>query len=185
MAADLFTGQVSVIDSVGTTLGYPRFSSDDATLVFQRQLSDGPGIEKAAMAADKLTVSAPPENYLSGAQRPNWFSIGKRPAWIRPATRRANPKVTLDFDPVQARGLPSLIRFGLPRDATVDLSVYDLHGRKLATLAHGSQSAGAHTVRWDGCGEDGHEALGGMLIFRLTATASGGGPMEITRKAYF
>ncbi len=185
LAADLFTGQVSVIDSVGTTLGYPRFSSDDATVVFQRDNAGKPGIQKVALAADKLTVATPPANYLSAAQRPQWFSIGKRPAWIKPATQRVTAALTLNPNPFHSQGLPSLVRFGLPNDATVDLSVYDMQGRKLTTLAHGFETAGDHAVSWDGRGQDGQRAMGGMLIFRLTAVSSAGKPMEITRKAYF
>jgi hypothetical protein len=43
----------------------------------------------------------------------------------------------------------STIRFTLPRAADADLSVYDVMGRKVATLASGLQGAGEHEVEWN------------------------------------
>jgi hypothetical protein len=44
------------------------------------------------------------------------------------------------------------VDFALPRQAEVDLSVFDLGGRKVATLAKGSFSAGPYTRQWNGAG---------------------------------
>jgi hypothetical protein len=54
----------------------------------------------------------------------------------------------------------------------VRLTVADLHGRKLETLAEGSQTAGAHRAEWDATG-----FAGGIYFYRLEA----GGRTE-TRK---
>jgi hypothetical protein len=40
------------------------------------------------------------------------------------------------------------IRFSLPTDSRIELSVYDLAGQKIATLADGSHRAGSHSVQW-------------------------------------
>ena len=45
---------------------------------------------------------------------------------------------------------PVQISFTLPREATVEMDLYDLQGRRLASLAHGSLAAGAHVVEWSG-----------------------------------
>jgi hypothetical protein len=44
----------------------------------------------------------------------------------------------------------STVSFSLPRSADVDLSVFDLAGRKVATLAKGNLSAGQYTREWKG-----------------------------------
>ena len=47
------------------------------------------------------------------------------------------------------------VSFALPKQADVDLSVYDLSGRKVVTLARGSMPAGQYARDWDGAGAAG------------------------------
>ena len=62
------------------------------------------------------------------------------------------------------RGAAATIAFTLPANATdVDLSVFDVSGRRVATLARGAVEAGPHTVRWDG------GTAAGIYFVRLTA----------------
>jgi hypothetical protein len=42
------------------------------------------------------------------------------------------------------------IRFSLARDGRVDVSVYDVQGRRVRTLMDGKRPAGLHTVSWNG-----------------------------------
>ncbi|MGH7740849.1 MAG: FlgD immunoglobulin-like domain containing protein [Candidatus Eiseniibacteriota bacterium] len=65
--------------------------------------------------------------------------------------------------PNPARGLTQL-RYALPRAANVRLAIYDLGGRRVRTLAEGSQAAGNHSVAWDVRDDQGH-ALGAGLYF--------------------
>jgi hypothetical protein len=60
------------------------------------------------------------------------------------------------------------VAFALPADAAVDLAVYDILGRMVASLASGPHSAGYHTARWESAG-----APGGVYFARFTATAGG------------
>jgi hypothetical protein len=60
------------------------------------------------------------------------------------------------------------VGFALPADAAVDLAVYDILGRTVATLASGPHTAGYHTARWESAG-----APGGVYFARFTATAGG------------
>jgi hypothetical protein len=41
------------------------------------------------------------------------------------------------------------IRYALPQDAWVELNVYDVTGRRVATPVRGFEKAGYRTVRWD------------------------------------
>lgn len=43
----------------------------------------------------------------------------------------------------------TVVRFELDRDDAVELDVFDVRGRRVARLARGVQSAGAHDVAWD------------------------------------
>jgi len=61
-------------------------------------------------------------------------------------------------------------RFGLPLAASVRLDIFDVHGRRIATLADGLQlPAGWHTLLWDGAAGDGKPAASGVYFFRLRA----------------
>ena len=65
------------------------------------------------------------------------------------------------------------IRFTLPRDGAAELSVYNLAGQKIATLAEGFHSRGTHTVHWYGRDEKGGEVSSGVYLYRLrTGTES-------------
>lgn len=50
--------------------------------------------------------------------------------------------------------------------ADVDLGVFDVAGRRMASLARGSFAAGSHVVAWDGRGLDGSRARAGMYFVR-------------------
>jgi len=55
------------------------------------------------------------------------------------------------------------IAFSLPKSGSVDLTVYDIAGRKVATLAQGTMSAGSHEVSWNGA-----KAPAGVYLYRLS-----------------
>lgn len=69
-------------------------------------------------------------------------------------------KVSFSAYPNPAR--VTKVNFGLPKQSDVDLSVYDLSGRKVATLARGSMPAGQYTREWNGGG-----AGAGVYFVRL------------------
>ena len=59
-------------------------------------------------------------------------------------------------------------RYGLPKDSPVELAVYDITGRRVATLARGAQSAGWHTASWT-VNDDGSAPAAGMYFARFVA----------------
>ncbi len=59
----------------------------------------------------------------------------------------------------------------VPRSTQVEVSVYDILGRKIATLFNGEQTAGYHTMEWDGRNGEGFAAPTGMYFIRMTAPA--------------
>ncbi len=61
------------------------------------------------------------------------------------------------------------IRYALPQDAQVRLTIYNLLGQKITTLVDEQQSAGYRTVWWDGKDAAGDEVASGVYFYRLTA----------------
>jgi hypothetical protein len=59
------------------------------------------------------------------------------------------------------------VRFDLPRPTDAQVSVYDLAGRRVATLTEGALPAGRHSVRWDGRDVTGRRVGAGVYFVRL------------------
>ena len=68
----------------------------------------------------------------------------------------------------------TVIRFALPVQADVELSVYNLAGQKVGTLVEGMRPAGTYSIHWDGRDAQGRELASGVYLYRLTA----GGQVE-------
>jgi hypothetical protein len=78
------------------------------------------------------------------------------PLRLRLAANRPNP-----FNP------RTNISFELPRAQRIRLSVFDLEGRFVRTLAVGPHAAGSHTVSWDGTDQGGAQVASGLYFYRL------------------
>jgi hypothetical protein len=87
-----------------------------------------------------VTAAATPKSYALSQNYPNPF----------------NPTTSVTVD--------------LPNSGAVDLSVYDVLGRKIATIMSGEQTAGSHTVEWDGKVERGGAAPSGTYFIRMSAS---------------
>ena len=59
------------------------------------------------------------------------------------------------------------LTFTLARDAHVELAIHDVTGRRVATVASGAYAAGAHTLVWNGRGDDGRSLSGGLYFARF------------------
>ena len=55
------------------------------------------------------------------------------------------------------------ISYTLPNNCSVELAVYDLSGRRVATLVHAELTAGRHEVAWDCV-----EVPSGVYLYRLS-----------------
>ena len=63
----------------------------------------------------------------------------------------------------------TVIAYTLASGTTVKLEVYDLSGRKVATVESGAKTEGVHEVKYDLRGEDGKALPAGVYVYRLTA----------------
>lgn len=61
------------------------------------------------------------------------------------------------------------LEFTLPRPESVELTVHDLLGRRIAVLARGRFEAGTHLCEWNGCDDTSHQARAGIYWYRLVA----------------
>lgn len=63
------------------------------------------------------------------------------------------------------------IKFSIGNGERVRLAVYDLLGRRIATLVDGALAAGRHDVRWNGVDDDGRQVASGVYLIRLQSGA--------------
>ena len=61
------------------------------------------------------------------------------------------------------------IEYELHLASTINLSVYDMLGRRVKLLVHGSEKAGHYNTIWDGKSESGMDAASGIYIVSLYA----------------
>lgn len=76
--------------------------------------------------------------------------------------------LALAATPNPSRALAA-IAFDLPKGGAVALSIYDVAGRMVKTLAHESLEPGRYTRTWDGTADGGARARAGVYFVRLAA----------------
>jgi hypothetical protein len=137
-------------------------------------LASGGGVEMAL--GDALTMSyAPSGEALPGAA--GWYLLvrptGSAGPSATPARREPVSAIPTRFALYQNQPNPfrrsTTIAFDLPVTTSLTLEVFDLLGRKVATLTRGELPAGAHTVDWDLRDAGGAPVRSGVYIYRLVA----------------
>jgi len=76
----------------------------------------------------------------------------------------------------------TLIKYTLPEDGPVRLSIYNLLGERVRTLVDEMHLPGEHEVRWDGRNEQGKEVASGIYFYKIeTATLTDRKKMIVIR----
>ncbi len=60
------------------------------------------------------------------------------------------------------------IGFALPTSSYVNLTIYNIEGKKVKTLVEQNLSAGEHTIEWDGTNNSGSKISTGIYIYRIS-----------------
>jgi len=90
---------------------------------------------------------------------------------LLPTTMVLNANYPNPFNPT------TIIRFGLPTDRNVQLTIYSITGEKVAVLVNGFMEKGFHQVRWNGKNQSGNPVSSGIYIYELVADN-----LRLTRK---
>jgi hypothetical protein len=127
-------------------------SPDGGTLQGQAPAGNGNGsIDAAEYAYFPLPTSAVPH-------RPSW------PGW--PGETSGPSLVSVFPNPCDGR---AGISFVMPWAGEVRVSVFDIRGRSIATLAEGPRAAGRHSIIWYGLDSNGRVVPAGIYSIRLEA----------------
>jgi hypothetical protein len=79
------------------------------------------------------------------------------------------PPARIEFSVHPNPATASRVNFALPRAADVDLGVFDVAGRRVATLAKGALGAGTYSRDWAGLSDGGRRLGAGVYFIRLKA----------------
>ena len=74
------------------------------------------------------------------------------------------------------------IHYELPLNAEIELVVFDLMGKRIATLVQGRMAPGLHTATWNGKDEAGRFAPSGIYFCRMRAVTSEGRSFQQVRR---
>ena len=78
---------------------------------------------------------------------------------IRPLAYSLNQNFPNPFNP------STRISFSVPKDGNVNLSVFNLNGRKVKELINRNINAGIHTATWNGINSDGKPVSSGVYLY--------------------
>jgi hypothetical protein len=97
----------------------------------------------------------------------NFFDIGWFPQLVGvPADTRSAFAFSQAPNPTREGGT---LRFRLPSAQHVELSLYDLAGRRIARLVNGRLEGGEHRVAWARTDDHGHRVAAGVYLARIKA----------------
>ncbi|MDO9695749.1 MAG: FlgD immunoglobulin-like domain containing protein [Candidatus Latescibacteria bacterium] len=117
------------------------------------------------------TVSQARYTLLHAAEPGTWSVLGEKTVtFASPATPGAPaPSLSIRPNPFNPR---TEVSFELVQPGTVRVAVHSLTGGLVTVLVDGPQTAGPHTVAWDGRDAGGREVPAGAYVVRIT-TATG------------
>ncbi|MFQ5825412.1 MAG: FlgD immunoglobulin-like domain containing protein, partial [bacterium] len=142
------------------------------SLLFGLILSEGdpqfiiPFFDLPPSGAQLVTVTSPGER--TGI---NFFLPKLADILVEVSETPANETVPKDFQLSQNYPNPfnpsTVINYGVPRTARVQLNVYNLLGQRIRTLFDGRKTAGTYTMGWDGLNDQGELVAAGIYFVRL------------------
>ena len=69
------------------------------------------------------------------------------------------------------------LRYDLPKDALVNIIIYDMMGRQISTLVSNQQTAGYKSIQWNATNDNGSPVSAGIYLYMIQA-----GDFRQTRK---
>ncbi|MFH1943575.1 MAG: S8 family serine peptidase, partial [bacterium] len=112
---------------------------------------------------------------------PEWIDIFAQPAAKGSESLNTQPfkfEITAFPNPFNPE---TTIRYRLKERANVTLTIIDMLGRKVATLAEGERSEGFHSIGWFGKDAAGNSMPSGVYFYRFTAIPKSG--VDIVRES--
>jgi hypothetical protein len=160
----------------------------DSTLLFI-DLANGSVTDSVAFGVSfesRTTFALPGEFPLYGAVRKADSVFVYRFDVVTDVSDDSEPSLPSDFSLSQNYPNPfnssTEIRFSLPRANDIELTIYNLIGQEVKTVAVGNYTAGEHRLSWDGRDNAGNECASGVYLYRLSTDQWSGGKKMLLLK---
>jgi len=150
-----FTDQ---LESEGQTVFHFRNAATDELRTFFIKTGGGSGPSGPLYIDDIYLENTNALNLNNPASEPTSVTTSELPEVYEIAPNYPNP-----FNP------STKIAFGLPGEQRVELIVYAMNGRRVATLVNEVMPAGRHEVVWNGCDLLGRPVASGTYIYQIKA----------------
>ncbi|GBD91209.1 bacillolysin precursor [bacterium BMS3Abin04] len=165
-AIDLFGGNSNLIESNGPSVGYPKYSTNDDRLVFQKKDDQGViNLRQILLNNDKITPAGASQAYVSEEQLPYWYAVGNHPVSVEEDDSRTIPN---NFKLLQNYPNPfnpsTVIEFSIQKATYTSLKVYDILGKEISTLVNEEKQPGNYKVNFDAS-----NLSSGIYYYRLNA----------------
>jgi len=113
-------------------------------------LTSGTGKEYILEGTDEITIPS--------SER---FVLNREP--VIPITFAFHQNYPNPFNPITS------LRYDLPEQAQVTLTIYDLMGREVTQLVNTTQKAGYRSVQWDATNMNGKPVSAGVYLYQIHA----------------
>jgi hypothetical protein len=123
----------------------------------------------ASTAVDIDALNPGFEGQLGAGRIDAFAAVGAAAVGVPVDAARAGAALRLRCEPNPARD-GTTVRYELPRPGPVEIAVFDVGGRRVATIAAGPRGAGPHAERWNA-----HGLAAGVYLVRTT----GGGASAV------
>lgn len=142
-------------------------------------LWDIPELPFTSEAETRIRILAYDRFGWLGARYSAWFTVTEAvsPVPVAGFRDRLGPVHPNPFNP------RTTVSFSLASPADIDLAIYDVRGRQIATLDSGRRAAGDYDAVWKGLRTDGSPAASGVYFARLTIRGEHDARILVTRLA--
>ena len=106
---------------------------------------------------------------LRFAKNKTTFNMEVATAIIQQQTTALPQALTLQQNQPNPFNSTTIIQFTLPVETTVELTIYNLTGQKIATIVEDIRGPGAYAVRWNGRDNAGNPVASGVYQYQLRA----------------
>ena len=162
---ELETNQLSYIDTIQGEISYMQtWSNDNSKVAIGSALSFWGSIAPIQIydfVDDTITVlsdSTMPLFWLGGQELKISENFDVIPLDYFLKQNYPNP-----FNPITS------LRYDLPNDGLVNITVYDMMGRVVKTLVNGSQTAGFKSVQWNATNNRNEPVSAGLYLYTIQA----------------
>ncbi|OGC83213.1 MAG: hypothetical protein A2V73_06865 [candidate division Zixibacteria bacterium RBG_19FT_COMBO_42_43] len=120
-----------------------------------------------SMASNKISATGTGTNICCAEPPESKALVPDEP--VNDGIRRIPTEFSLSQNYPNPFNLSTQIKYSLPRDAKVQIVIYNILGQKIKNFDLGYQTAGYRSVFWDGKDNSGNEVGSGIYFYRIVA----------------